>query len=140
MKLFVDSNSLISGLLYPGNERLLLVLGRYGTCDLVAVDYVRDEIEDYLGRSKVGLSNEERRRLMAILDRSVTFRADPPVAAIRQARGRIRDEEDLPVLAGFEASDADYLVTGDRDLRQSTSKGITTRRALELLLGKFDEV
>ena len=56
---------------------------------------------------------------------------------IREVRGRIRDEQDLPVLAGFEASGADYLVTGDRELRQATSKGITGRRALELLLGEF---
>lgn len=138
MKLFVDANTLVSGLLYRGNERFLMDLGRFGTCDLVTIEYVRDEVEDYLRRPKVRLSAEEQRRLMAILDRSVAVLADPPVDKVREARGRIRDEGDLPVLAGFEASDADYLVTGDRDLRRSTPRGITTRRALDLLLGEFE--
>lgn len=138
MKLFVDANTLISGLLYRGNERFLLDLGRYGTCDLVTIEYVRGEVEGYLRRPRVRLSDDEQRRLMTILDRSVVVLDDPPVGKIREARGRIRDEEDLPVLAGFEESGADYLVTGDRDLRQGTRKGITTRRALGLLLGQFE--
>ncbi len=138
MKLFVDANTLISGLLYRGNERFLLDLGRYGSCDLVTIEYVRGEVEDYLRRPKVRLSDDEQRRLMTILDRGVVVLHDPPLEKIREARGRIRDEEDLPVLAGFEVSGADYLVTGDRDLRQGTRRGITTRRALELLLGQIE--
>src|SRR5437879_8748130 len=65
---------------------------------------------------------------MAIHDRSVFVSGDPPLEKIREVRGRIRDEQDLPVLAGFEACGADYLVTGDRELRQATPKGINTRR------------
>jgi len=138
VKLFVDANTLISGLLYRGNERFLLELGRYGTCDLVTIEYVRGEVEEFLRLPPVRISDDERRRLMAIHDRSVFVSGDPPVEKIREARGRIRDEQDLPILAGFEASGADYLVTGDRELRQATPKGITTRRALELLLGEFE--
>ena len=137
MKLFVDASTLISGLLYRGNERFLLELGRYGTCDLVTIEYVRGEVEEFLRRPAVRLSDDERRRLMAIHDRSVFVSGDSPLEKIREGRGRIRDEQDLPVLAGFEASGADYLVTGDRELRQATPKGITAGRALELLLGEF---
>lgn len=138
MKLFVDANTLISGLLYRGNERFLLELGRYGTCEIVTIEYVREEVEDFLRRPTVRLSDDERRRLMAIHDRSVAVSGDPPLEKIREVRGRIRDEQDLPVLAGFEVSGADYLVTGDRELRQAASRGITTRQALEMLLGEFD--
>jgi predicted nucleic acid-binding protein len=138
VNLFVDANTLISGLLYRGNERFLCDLGRYGTCDLVTIEHVRGEVEAYLRRPKVRLSDDEQWRLMAILDRSVVVLHDPPLEKIREARGHIRDDEDLPVLAGFEVSGADYLVTGDRDLRQGTRRGITTRRALELLLGRFE--
>lgn len=63
---------------------------------------------------------------------------DPPEAKVRDALGRLRDEADLPVLVGFELSGADHLVTGDRELRGSTPKGVSTRRALELLLGQFN--
>lgn len=138
MKLFVDANILISGLLFQGNERLLLELGRYGTCDLVTIDYVRGEVADFLGRPQVRLSEEEQRRLMVILDQSVVAHRDPPEGNVRGALGRLRDEDDLPVLVGFELSGADHLVTGDRELRDSTPKAVSTRQALELLLGAFE--
>ncbi len=138
MKLFVDANILISGLLFQGNERLLLELGRYGTCELVTIDYVRGEVADFLGRPQVHFSEEEQRRLMVILDRSVVAYRDPPQAKVREALGRLRDEDDLPVLVGFERSGADHLVAGERELRGSIPKAISTRKALELLLGEFE--
>ena len=138
MKLFVDANILISGLLFEGNERLLLELGGYGTCELLTIEYVRGEVRDFLSRPRLRLSEEEQRKLLAILDRSVLSRPDPPDADVREALGRLRDEDDIPVLVGFEASGADYLVTGDRELRSSSRKAITTRRVLVLLLGQFD--
>ena len=138
VKLFVDANTLISGLLFPGNERLLLELGRYGTCDLTTIEYVREEVRDFLGRPRVHLSGDEQRRLMAILDRSVIALGDPPADKVREASGRLRDEDDLPILVGFEASEADHLITGDRELKRAAPRAISTRRALELLLGKFE--
>ena len=138
MKLSVDANILISGLLFEGNERLLLELGRYGTCELVTIEYVRGEVADFLGRPAVRLSEEEQRKLLALLDRSVVARRDPPIADVRAALGRLRDQDDIPVLVGFEGSEADYLVTGDRELRGATPKAVSTWRALELLLGQFD--
>ena len=138
MKLFVDADTLISGLLFQGNERLLLELGRYGTCDLTTIEYVRGEVREFLARPRVGLSANEQRRLMVILDHSVIALGDPPAENVREALGRLRDEDDLPVLVGFEASGADYLVTGDRELKRVAPKAIHTRRALELLLGEFE--
>lgn len=138
MKLFADANTLISGLLYEGNEGILLELGRYGTCELVTNDFVRDEVADVLGRPRLRLLENERRRLMAILDRSVMVIESPSIEEVRTALGRLKDPDDLPVLVGFEISGCDYLVTGDKDLRRATSKAITTRRALELLLGEFE--
>src|SRR3990172_12090856 len=122
VKLFVDANTLISGLLFHGNERLLLELGQYGTCDLITIEYVRGEVRDFLGRPRARLSGDEQRRLMAILDRSVIALGDPPGGRIREALGRLRDEDDLPVLVGFEGSGADYLITGDRELRRVAPK------------------
>ena len=75
---------------------------------------------------------------MVILDRSMAAYRDPPEGKVREALGRLRDEDDLPVLVGFERSGADHLVTGDRELRGSTPRAVSTRRALELLLGKFE--
>lgn len=138
MKLFVDANTLISGLLYEGNERLLLELCRYGTCEVVTNDYVRGEVADFFARPRVKLAEDEQRRLMTILDRSVVVLESPTADEVGKAKGRLKDEDDLPVLVGFESSGCDYLVTGDKGLRRASSKAISTRRVLELLLGEFE--
>lgn len=137
MKLFVNANTLISGLLYEGNERLLLELGRYGTCDLVTNDYVRGEVADVLARPRVGLAKDEQRRLMRIMDRSVVVLESTSAEEVSAAKGPLKDPDD-PVLVGFESAECDYLVTGDKGLLRATPKAISTRRALELLLGEFD--
>lgn len=138
MKLFVDANTLVSGLLFAGNERLLLELGRFGVCELITNAYVREEVIEVLGRSHLRLSEEDQRRLIAWLGRSVTVIADPTVEMLRAAKGRVSDAEDLPVLVGFEYSGCDHLVTGDRKLREEVPKAVSTRQALELILGKFE--
>ncbi len=138
MKLFVDANTLVSGLVFAGNERLLLEIARYGACDLIINPHVHREVVEVLARPDLGLSEVEQRRLIALPDRSLSTVEDPAVEKMRLSRNRLRDAADLPVLVGFETSDCAYLVTGDRELRNSTPKAMTTRQALEALLGEFE--
>ena len=138
MKLFVDANTLVSGLVFAGKERLLLEIARYGACDLITNRHVHREVVEVLARPDLGLSEVEQKRLIALLDRSVSTVENPAVEKMRHSRNRLRDAADLPVLVGFETSDCDYLVTGDRELRNSTPKAMTTRQALEALLGDFE--
>ena len=138
MKLFVDANTLVSGVVFAGNERLLLEIARYGACDLITNRHVHREVVEVLARPGLGLSEVEQGRPIALLDRSLSTVEDPAVEKMRRSRNRLRDEEDLPVLVGFETSDCDYLVTGDRELRHSTPKAMTTRQALKALLGEFE--
>ena len=138
MKLFVDANTLVSGVVFAGNERLLLEIARYGACDLITNRHVHREVVEVLARPGLGLSEVEQGRPIALLDRSLSTVEDPAVEKMRHSRNRLRDEEDLPVLVGFETSDCDYLVTGDRELRHSTPKAMTTRQALKALLGEFE--
>ena len=138
MKLFVDANTLVSGVVFAGNERLLLEIARYGACDLITNRHVHREVVEVLARPGLGLSEVEQGRPIALLDRSLSTVEDPAVEKMRRSRNRLRDEEDLPVLVGFETSDCDYLVTGDRALRNSTPKAMTTRQALKALLGEFE--
>jgi len=138
VKLFVDANTLVSGVVFAGNERLLLEIARYGACDLITNRHVHREVVEVLARPGLGLSEVEQGRPIALLDRSLSTVEDPAVEKMRRSRNRLRDEEDLPVLVGFETSDCDYLVTGDRELRHSTPKAMTTRQALKALLGEFE--
>ena len=138
MKLFVDANTLVSGLVFEGNESLLLELGRLGVCELVCNDYVREEVRDVLSRPHLGLAHDEQVRALRILARCVTIVEDPPVADVRAAKDRLSDPKDVPVLLGFEGSACDLLVTGDRRLRSEVPKAVTSRAALRLLLGMIE--
>ena len=137
MRLFVDANTLVSALVFEGNESVLLDMCRLGVCTLVTIDYVREEVRDVLSRSHLRLSAEERDGAMAILARHIVVLDDPPIEAVKAARGRVTDEADLPVLVGFELSGCDFFVAGDRRLRRLVPKAITTREALDSAIGQI---
>ncbi len=136
MKLFVDANTLVSGLVFEGNESLLLDLGRLGVCELVANEYVREEVREVLARPHFALSRPEQEAALALLSRHVTILEDPPANAVLASRGRVPDDDALPVLVGFERSGCDYLVTGDRRFRERVAKAITTRAAIRRVLSE----
>jgi len=138
VKLFVDANALVGGLVSEGNESLLLDLGRLGVCELVANEYIREEVRDVLARPQVGLSRTEQEAALAVLSRHVTILEDPPSSAVIAARGRIPDDDDLPILVGFEHSGCDYLVTGDCRLRERVARAVTTRTAIERVLSEAE--
>ncbi|HLE46466.1 MAG TPA: PIN domain-containing protein [Thermoplasmata archaeon] len=138
MKLFVDANALVGGLVSEGNESLLLDLGRLGVCELVANEYIREEVRDVLARPHIGLSRTEQEAALAVVSRRVTILEDPPSSAVIAARGRIPDDDDLPILVGFEHSGCDYLVTGDRRLRERVARAVTTRTAIERVLSEAE--
>lgn len=134
MKLFVDANTLVSGLVFEGNESLLMDLGRLGVCELVANEYVREEVREVLARPHFGLSRPDRQAALAVVSSHVTILEDPPADAVIAARGRIPDDDDLPVLVGFERSGCEFLVTGDRRFRERVARAITTRAAIRRVL------
>lgn len=136
MRLFVDTNVLVSGLAFSGNEALLLELGRMAVCELVINEYVLDEVRHVLARTHLGLDPSAQRRAVAYLGRCVTVLDDPPLDAIRSSEGRLPDRRDLPVLLGFELSGADHLVTGDGELRRHVPRAITTRVAVDRVLSQ----
>ena len=138
MKLFVDANALVGGLVSEGNESLLLDLGRLGVCELVANEYIREEVRDVLARPHIGLSRTEQEAALAVVSRRVTVLEDPPSSEVITARGRIPDDDDLPILVGFEHSGCDYLVTGDRRLRERVARAVTTRTAIERVLSEAE--
>jgi len=132
LRLFVDANTLISGLLFSGNESQLFDYARLGLCELLTVEHVRAEVRRILREPRLSLTPQERGRALRILSRHVTVLEDPSVEKLRGSRGRVRDTHDLPVVIGFEESGCDYLVTGDRDLLGQMQRVISTKRALTL--------
>ncbi len=113
VRVVLDTNVLVSGLAYPGSIPGRIVgAWRQGGLDVVLSHYILDEMVRVLPRlSKVTLSALEIRDLAD----SFMFLADMVEPGDRQ-EASLRDPADQPVLATLVAAQAQYLVTGDKDL------------------------
>lgn len=108
MKVVVDTNVIVSGLNFPGNERRVLDLARRGKYDLYLSGVIFEELAGVL-RRKFRWDDGATTRAMRLV-RAVATVTEPPRRACviegNQAGNRILD-------CAIAAS-ADYLATGDR--------------------------
>lgn len=108
MRVVLDTNVIVSGLNFPGNERIVLDLARRGRFEWYLSPFILRETAGVLER-KFGWGGEPLDRVLATLRNRATF-VDPdripPVIEGNEADNRI-------VACAVEAC-ADYLVTGDR--------------------------
>ena len=115
MRAVIDTNVLVSGLLWDGAPHTLLAQVRSGSLALVASPALFAELENVLGRAKFDV----------ILTRSATTRKDT-LNELRQMAELVeppplpqpvcRDPDDDQVLALALAARADLIVSGDDDL------------------------
>ncbi len=108
MKVVLDTNVIVSGLNFPGNERHVLNLARSGRFRLYLSAFVLQETEGVLVR-KFRWDRHSVARAITALRASATIiepEARPSVIKDNEADNRILE-------CAVEAS-ADYLVTGDR--------------------------
>jgi len=113
LRVVLDTNVLVSGLAYPGSipGRIVGTWGQ-GGLDVVLSRYILDEMVRVLPRlSRVTLSADEIRDLAD----SFMFLADIVEPAVEKDEA-LRDPADQPVLGTLLASQANYLITGDKDL------------------------
>ena len=113
LRVVLDTNVLVSGIAYP--ERVpgsIVKVWRHGGLDMVLSRYILDEMSRVLPHlTRINLSPGEVRDLMD----SFMFLADIVEPDGEQDAG-LRDAADQQVLATLRASQADYLITGDKDL------------------------
>lgn len=113
LRVVLDTNVLVSGLAYPGSVPGRIVSAwRQGGLDVVLSRYILDEMARVLPRlPRIGMTAAEIRDLTD----SFMFLAD-----IVEPEGaqdvNLRDTSDQPVLHTLLASQANYLITGDKDL------------------------
>jgi putative PIN family toxin of toxin-antitoxin system len=119
MRLVLDTNVLVSGLLFPGGPPSRLVKAwRSGAFDLVISDFVIDELTRTWAHMAPRLKaspNDLADFIDTIGVRAELLRIDAAMFAQAGTAG-LRDPNDLPVLALLIGSGADHLVTGDKDL------------------------
>lgn len=132
----IDTNVIVSALLSAsGPPAEVLNAARVGTFSWITSQHLNIEAENVLSRSHI-------RRHMTLSDRAVAdFFADVRVVAIIvEPTHRLdvsRDPDDNRVLEAAVAGEADYIVTGDRDLLELGSHagiGVVTPAAFMKLL------
>ena len=119
MRVVLDTNVLVSGLLYPGGPPSRIVAAwRNDAFELVASDFLLEELQRIFQHlaprlKKVGF--EAADFLDALCLRAHGVHLDAALLACAAEAG-VRDPNDVPVLAMLIGSEADWLVTGDKDL------------------------
>lgn len=119
MRVVLDTNVLVSGLAYPGSVPGRIVgAWRQGGLDVALSRYILDELSRVLPRmSRLTLTAAE---ILDLVD-SLRFIAD--VVEPDESHGEVlRDPADAPVLATWKAANAQYLITGDKDLLAVAAK------------------
>jgi uncharacterized protein len=110
----LDTNVLLSGTAYPNSIPGKIVSAwRSGSLEVILSQYILDELQRVLPRlnHRLGWSSLEIRDFVD----SLAFLADL-VEPAQTENPLLRDAADQPILGTFLASNANYLVTGDKDL------------------------
>ena len=118
LRVVLDTNVLLSGIAYPASvPGKIIAAWRHGSVEVLLSDYILDELRRVLPRlaHRHGLTLAEIDDLVDAL--SIQAEVIEPLPGVEPA---LRDVDDQPVLstllAALKTSNADYLITGDKDL------------------------
>jgi len=131
IRVVLDTNTLISALLFSGTASRLVPLWQSRRITVLVSKEILQEYLRVLAYPKFQLGDHEIRALVEeeLLPFAETIRVRRRLAVVR------RDPEDDKFLECAVAGRAEYLVTGDRDLRELGSY----RRITILTVGEFLE-
>ena len=129
MRVVLDTNVIVSGLNFPGNERLVLELALRGRFELCLSPFILREVAGVLGRKFDWAEEHSAQALRALGDAATVIEPPrlPEVIGSGHADNRILE-------CAVEAS-AEYLVTGDRQhlLPLGVHKGVRILNAPRFL-------
>ncbi len=108
MRVVLDTNVIISGLNFPGNERMVLELALRGRFELFLSWFILGEVSGVLTR-KFGWDQERAIRAISALQNAATVIEPPRLEEVIEG-----GHADNRILECAAAGNADYLVTGDR--------------------------
>ncbi len=108
MRVVLDTNVIVSGLNFPGNERMVLELALRGRFELFLSWFILGEVSGVVTRI-FGWDQERAVRAVGALQNAATIVEPPRLEEVVEG-----GHADNRVLECAVAANADYLVTGDR--------------------------
>ena len=108
MRVVLDTNVIISGLNFSGNELLVLELARRGRFEFYLSNFILQETAGVLTR-KFGWSEERSTQVLQILRGAAVVVEPQRILSVIESH-----QADNQVLACALEASADYLITGDR--------------------------
>ncbi len=134
LKVIIDTNVLLSGLFFKGNERKLLEQFLLGKIALLLPEHVVVETERIIERKAERLGNKGNAMAMLSLvtDKAIICKSSEYANEVGRAEKLIRDKKDAPILAAVMAIGHDYFVSGDKDFEVL---GLATHVSASRLLG-----
>ena len=131
VRIVLDTNILVSGLLYPGKPRRLIDLAVLGMIEIVSSTEMIAELRDVLSREKFGLSKEGQ---ASMVDYVIGL---SHMTALKSKFKVINDPDDDKVITLAYDGKAGYIVSGDHhllDLKEFFGiKIIKASRMLEII-------
>lgn len=129
-RLLLDTNILVSGLLWQGNEQRLVDGVLTGHTTGLTTKFILTELERVLRR--LNMNSEQVKRAVTMIETEFEL-VEVTRKGVIQAIPLLSAPHDAPVLAATIASKA-ILVTGDRRLRRDSAKaGVQVRTTIEAL-------
>lgn len=134
-RVFLDTNVLVSGMVFAGNERKLLEAIIDGKLELVLSGDVVEETNEVLRRKFPRQVVLFPLFLRLVKHEEISKRAYK--SSEKRYAGLIGDKADAPILAAAVVSKADYLVTGDKGLLKLKKVEGTEITKTQKLVGKL---
>ncbi len=129
VRIVLDTNILVSGLLHNGKPRRLLDLAVNGNLELVSSTEMIKELSEVLSRDKFGLSKGEQ-----IVMADFVIRLSKITVLKSKFKAVKEDPDDDIVINTAYDGDAEYIVTGDRAILSLKKFGkISIVKANEML-------
>jgi putative PIN family toxin of toxin-antitoxin system len=111
VKAVFDTNVLLAAFLTEGVCAKLLTRARKQQFNLITCPFILNEFERILAK-KFSATKQEKENALALITEAARESVEPR----KIPAGACRDKDDDNVLACALEADADYLVTGDKDL------------------------
>lgn len=134
-KIFVDTNILISGIFFPGNEAKLLA---DPNIELVTSNVVIEELKEVALRKFSSLKVESQKVALEELENSIgdlsIVKGNSYLSFVPKVSNLVEGKADRKILAAALYSKSDYLVTGDEHFHnERVKKKIEVKFTREIL-------